>query len=365
MTVSTISATGLAGSVSQLGKNLINNGAMTVDQRAAETRTGLGAAAAYHFDQWKYTPSGSPSGRFTLSSGTGLAALGYANSLKVAVTTADDALAAPAYYGFTTYVEAQNLQHLKYGLASAEAVTLSFAVITDTAAEFTAMIIAPDGSRSYSTGYTVSSADTAQEFSLTFPGDASGTITDNAGRGFEVVFTLAAGSNFRGGTEDAWGAEANNKYGAGMTSNMFDTNGNYWEISGVQLEVGSVATDFEHEAISQTEQKCDRYYQRYTYETAYSPVGDGHNLSTTQGRATFYFRQKMRGTPVGSVSNAADFQAQDTGGTYDTTVIILTEENANTMLVLFTVASSLNDGDGVRLRTDGTVNRYIEASAEL
>ena len=297
------------GSNPTTAKNLLINGAMTVDQREGETRTNI-ATAAYHIDQWKYAPSGSPTGRFTLSRGTGLASLGFARSLRVEVTTADAALAADALYEFSTHVEAQNLQHLKWGTANAQDLNLSFSVITDTADVFTVLLIASDGSRSYSTSYTVASADVAQSFSLQIPGDTGGTINNDTGRGFELIITLAGGANFVGGTQDAWGAEANNKYAAGMSSNMFDTNGNYFEISGVQLEVGSVATDFEHEDIGTTLRKCLRYLWQITEDVPFATtskfVGKGTSIGTTTGLIDFFYPVPMRALPTRTSSAATD-----------------------------------------------------------
>ena len=316
MAISTIGASALDSGVSQLGKNLIQNGAMTVDQRSGETRTGLGAATAYHIDQWRYTPFGSPTGRFTLSRGTGLASLGFAYSHRIEVTTLDAALAANAYYGVTHYVEAQNLQHLKYGTANALSLTLSFAIVTDTTGPFTVMIIAPDGSRSYSTTVTVASADVAEIVSVTIPGDTGGTITNDNGRGFEVIITFAGGSDYVGGTQGSWGAEANNKYAAGMSSNMFDTNGNYFEFSGVQLEVGSVARDFEYEDIGETERKCFRYQRVFAIASSDQLAGSAIQSSSTAGIALVPLSPPLRATPNSvTVSAASHFQVTEYGAT--------------------------------------------------
>jgi hypothetical protein len=197
------------GSNPTTAKNLIINGAVTVAQRG-DTRTGLGASGLYLADQWKYEKSGSPTGLFTFSRGTGIT--GANKSLRFEVTTADVALAADALYQFTQKVEAQNLQHLLYGTASAKSVTYQAKIKSDWAGTMTLYVIAPDGSRSYAAPLVVAGDESQETFTFTLPGDASGAINNDTGVGFDWMITLAGGSNFQGGTTGAWAASNNNMH---------------------------------------------------------------------------------------------------------------------------------------------------------
>ena len=153
MAISTIGASALDSGVSQLGKNLIDNGAMTVDQRSGETRTGLGATTANHIDRWTYEKSGTATARFTLAN-TAVASLGVGGSIKTTVTTTDAALDAAVLYTWTHSIEAQNLQHLNYGQADAKSITVSFWADAP-AGNYTFKVLAEDINRTYATAFAL------------------------------------------------------------------------------------------------------------------------------------------------------------------------------------------------------------------
>jgi hypothetical protein len=191
------------GSNPTTAKNLIQNGAMTVDQRSAETRTDLGATTAYHIDRWKYEKSGTATARFTLDN-TAVASLGVGGSIKTTVTTTDAALDAAVLYMWTHYIEAQNLQHLNYGQADAKSITVSFWADAP-AGNYTFKVLAEDINRTYATAFALAGSG-LEKVTITVPGDTSGGITNDNGRGLQLIWTMAGGSNFQGGTTDAWTA---------------------------------------------------------------------------------------------------------------------------------------------------------------
>jgi len=364
MAISTIGASALDSGVSQLGKNLIINGESSVNQRG--TQTGLGAAGAYLNDRWKYETN-TGTGRFTASKGTGIT--GAAGSQRIEVTTADTSLAAGDLYLVTQKIEAQNLQHLLYGTASAKSLTYQAVFKTDVAGDYTLKFLAPDGSRTYVTTITLVGDGSQEAFTFTLPGDTSGTINNDTGVGLEVMLTLAAGSTFQGGTEDAWTAEANNTYAAANTVNFFATVGNYIEFSLCQLEVGSVATDFEHEDYGTTLAKCLRYYWRSTEENTNAiSIGSGEWISTTQALVHIDFPVAMRinNSAVLSVSAVNDFKIRQGASLVDTTAV---SGNLGGSYygaeVSFTVASGSTVGQGTSVRSDGTAGGWIAFSAEL
>jgi len=371
MAISTIGASALDSGVSQLGKNLIDNGESSVNQRG--TQTGLGASGSYLNDRWKYEASGSgETGRFTASKGTGIT--GAAGSQRIEVTTADAVLAAGHLYLVTQKIEAQNLQHLLYGTASAKSLTYQAVFKTDVAGDYTLKFLAPDGSRTYVTTITLVGDGSQEAFTFTLPGDTSGTINNDTGVGLEVMLTLAAGSNFQGGTEDAWTAEANNTYGAANTVNFFATVGNYIEFSLCQLEVGSVATDFEHEDYGTTLIKCQRYLRTYSQVSGVNPhIAQGFGYNTTRGWFTIDLNPAMRAAPTMSYVGTANqlnmfydavtlYVATD-GGTYlqganTTSVDFLcdvasgTPLTAEEPLLLFIIAGSGGTANQLRISAE-------------
>jgi len=261
MAISTIGASALDSGVSQLGKNLARNGAMTLSQRGTSEASVFGSASGYGAWPDGYRSersSGSESGRATFSQDSS-GPPGFANCLKVLETTTDASPGAADLYRVVTRVEAQNLQHLAFGDVAAKTITLSFWVFCNLTGEFTVTLNQPDASRMYSTTYTVNSANTWERKTITVPGDASGTINDDTGSGLEIGWMLGAGSNFSGGTQGSWAATNNNMLAAGMTNNVLGSSSGDWRITGVQLEVGSVAKDFEDEEITTTLRKCQRY----------------------------------------------------------------------------------------------------------
>ena len=124
------------------------------------------------------------------------------------------------------------------------------------------IILRHDASREYVAEYTINASNTWEKKTITIPGDTTGTeaAMDN-GRGFKVSFALFAGSS-RHGTLNEWRAQNGNYTGASANQvNLLDSTSNNIFFTGVQLEVGSVATDFEHRSIGQELALCERYYQ--------------------------------------------------------------------------------------------------------
>ena len=312
MAISTIGASGLDSTVSQIGKNLIHNGAMTVAQRGTSEAAVFGSASGY--GAWpdgfrSERASGSESGRATFSQDSSGPA-GFANCLKVLETTSDASPSAGDYYRVTTRIEAQNLQRLAYGNAAAKSITLSFYVFCNLTGAFTVTFGQNDTTRMYSTTYTVDSADTWEKKTITIPGDASGVINDDNGIGLEIGFFLGGGSNFTGGTQGSWASNNNNMIGAGMTNNVLGSSSGDWRITGLQLEVGSVATDFEHEDYNTTYKKCRRYLRTYVQNANNRKnFAFGHGYNST--RAWFVYKPDtpMRTTISASyVGTAADIR---------------------------------------------------------
>jgi hypothetical protein len=290
MAISTIGASALDSGVSQLGKNLIINGAMTVTQRGTSF-TAL--TDAYCLDRWVYTKDATTAVIDVTQSTDVPAGEGFGKSVKIDVTTADASIAAADLARFQTRLEAQNLTQLKYGSAGAQTMTLSFWIKSTKTGTFSAFAFQPDGSRFYNASYTVNVSNTWEYKTVTITGDSGGTINDDNGTGLIVGWTLIAGTNWTG-SADTW--SGNTDY-AGSSYSMLDNTSNDILITGVQLEVG-IATDFEHEDYGTTLAKAQRYYFRRSADASGNyQIGLAYFYGTNAGRMILQFPVEMRSSP--------------------------------------------------------------------
>jgi len=242
------------------GRNLIINGAMQVAQRgtSAATKTNI----AYHtVDRFKIGPTNM--GTFTHTQESDGPA-GFTKSVKLECTTADASPAAADSITMQNIIEAQNLQHLNKGSSDAKSVTLSFYVKSNKTGTYTAEIFDGDNNRHISKTFSVSSSATWEYKTITFEGDTSGSLNNDNGVGFYVIWHLGAGSDFTSGTlGTSWQANDTADRVSSSNVNLADTVGNYFQLTGVQLEVGEKATPFEHESFTSQWHKCQRYCTVY------------------------------------------------------------------------------------------------------
>ena len=345
-------------------KNLVLNGGMTVAQRAA---TSISASAYGAVDQWPIHLASS-AGRFDLSQDSTLGSavpLGHGFSLKIDCTTAEGSLASGDVITLRHHIEAQNLQHLRYGAATAKTVTLSFWMSSPKSGTHCVALNQPDSSeRHYISEFTVASADTWEHFKITIPGDTSGTINNDTGAGLDINFPLVCGSTYQN-TKDAWAAGAD--YGTSSVQNLLDNTSNNIYITGVQLEVGSVATDFAHEDYGTTLNKCFRYYERITYDSTDSEmvtVSYVYDANTNQG--IVYYMEK-RATPTVTLTAGATFKGRSGGSgfTAGTGNAAANIGHRSCLFQLTTSGSPWTAGHGGDIRRDGTDTTYIEVSSEL
>jgi len=265
------STSGFQTSSSPSFRNLIINGDMAVAQRgasfAAVTNT------AYMLDRYTYVQGGT-TGVITVTQDTDVPNEEFDFSLKVDVTTADAAVAAGDVAAISQYVEAFNTSALQLGTATAATFTLSFWVKSPKTGAHYVTIQNNASDRSYPALYTVSVADTWEKKTITITGDTTGTwVRGTNGIGIKVHFTLICGTNYHG-TADTWNAGTD--WAASGVVNCFDNTANNFYITGVQLEVGSSATDFEHVPYDYQLRRCQRYYAKDS-----GSVGFGFSSDTT------------------------------------------------------------------------------------
>jgi hypothetical protein len=361
MAISTIGASALDSGVSQLGKNLIHNGAMTVAQRGTAAVTGSGGYGPS--DRWQFAKSGD--GQYSRNRSTTVFPDGFAYSHHIDTTTAESAVAAIEYAFVEQRMEAQNLQHLLYGNAAALTTTCSFWVRSTKTGTFCVTLLQPDGTRYFIREYTVNVTDTWEQKSVTFPGDTGGTITNDTGIGLSLLFPIVVGTDSHG-SADAW--TAGTKYATSNQVNAADNAANEFYITGVQLEVGSVATDFEHEDYGTTLQKCRRYFDRLNIDSASAVRFLAGVASTTeQADGIWQFKVEMRAAPTVTSTAVETFLVNYLSAAAAGTAIGFDSQTTKQTRVYITGVSGspLTQGNALYFTRDGTDTTYLQASAEL
>jgi len=241
-------------------RNIIINGAMQVSQRGTSFTPG-NTATPYTLDRMQ--SSNSHDGAVTITQSS-TAPDGFANSLKVDVTTADTSLASGQYGQILYKPEAQDLQQLAFGTSGAKDSILSFYVRSNKTGNYGVAVLQNDNSsKQVSFQYTINSANTWERKTFLIPGDTSGVINNDNGRGFDIHIGLASGTQYTSGSlRSSFTTFADADLYAGQEVNLLDSTSNEWYITGVQLEVGSVATDFEHRTYQDEIKRCMRYFQK-------------------------------------------------------------------------------------------------------
>jgi hypothetical protein len=241
-------------------RNIIINGDMSIAQRGT-SKTSAGSTNGSYDTIDRFAFARLNLGAFTQSQSTDVpTGQGFANSMKFDCTTADASPSAGDYAFAVQYAEAQNCQYLKFGTSSAQSLTLSFWVKSNKTGTYCADIRSLDSARLISKTYTISSADTWEKKTITYDGDTVGTINNDNGIGLQCSFWLGAGSNFTSGTlATSWQSYDAADRAVGQV-NLADSTANEWYITGIQLEAGTTASDFEFLPTGVMESLCQRYY---------------------------------------------------------------------------------------------------------
>ena len=240
-------------------RNLFINGDMSIAQRATSA-TGLTGSSYATID--RMSMQAASAGTWTQSQSTDVpTGEGFATSLKMDCTTANGSLSAGSYLIIDQRFEGQMLQHLKKGTSNSQKVTLSFFVKSAKTGTYIVNVRDDDNTRNISKSYTISSADTWEKKVIVFDADTSGALDNDNAQSFAVLFFLAAGSDRSSGTlATSWESTTNANRAVGQV-NLADSTDNDWYLTGVQLEVGDQATDFEHLPFDVNLTRCQRYFE--------------------------------------------------------------------------------------------------------
>jgi len=346
-------------------RNIIINGSMDLAQRG--TSTASITSTGYHtLDRFETLISSL--GTWTQSQSTTVpSSQGFAKSLKMDNTTADASPSSGDYCIVRTKFEGQNLQYLKFGTSSAESLTLSFWVRSNKTGTYIAELYDSDNTRQISQSYTISSADTWEKKTLTYDGDTTGAFDNDNALSLSINFWLGAGTDFTSGTlSNSWSSVTSANRAVGQV-NLGDSTANEWYITGVQLEAGTTASDFEFLPYDVNLQRCYRYYQMIIRNIDNSGIGMGFYSATNNARLVYFPKVTLRTTPSLDQSTASNsFRLFSAGGGDDliTSWNIMDSARPNFIICNNTADASGTAGQAGYVLTN-TASSYFALNAEL
>ena len=234
-------------------RNVLRNGGMTIHQRGGNT-TGINDSQNYFVaDGWIYNHGSN--GTVTVSHETD-SPDGFSNSIKVAVTSAGTSSNPAQFY---QKIEGQDLQRFAKGSSGAKKFAVSFYIKSKVTGNFVLDLYDGDNGRSCQQIYTVNQSQTWERKTVIIPADTTGAFNNDVNSSLQIYWKVFDG-NQTGTLHTTWQAHTTNAdRGVGQV-NALAANGDYVQITGLQMEVGETATSFEHKSYTEEIAKCQRYY---------------------------------------------------------------------------------------------------------
>jgi len=346
-------------------RNIVINGAMQVAQRG--TSFDYVTTDAYSLDRFNIDVTGgdNSAGRLTASQAAITDLPGFANALKFDCTTADTSIAAGEALILSQRFEGQDVQQLKKGTSSAEKFTVSF-YVKGTAKTYALEVLDIDTTNNRSIAQTFGVTTSWNRVVLTFDGDTTGVLDDDANRSLDLNFFLHAGATYTGGTLDtAWGAMTNANRAVGIGS-FYSSTDNEFFITGLQMEVGSQATPFEHRSFGEELALCQRYHYRAgKAESAYTNFGQGWATAARAGTIQIPLPVEMRAEPSVTINDVQ--VSDDVNSAVDCSAIAVNAATGGRQLAVleFTVGSDVTQYRSYGLRGSNNTASHVSLSAEL
>jgi hypothetical protein len=348
-------------SVQLFFRNRIINGDMRIDQRNAGASVTQTTVDPYTLDRWMC--GGSVTSKFTVQQNAGSVTppVGFTNYLGVTSSSAYSVGSGDFFYVMQG-IEGYNVADLNFGTANSKTVTVSFWVRSSLTGNFGGVLRnkISGADRSYPFTYTISAANTWEQKSVTITGDTTGTWASTNACSLTICFGLGTGSTFSG-TSGAWASS--NLIQPTSTVSVVGTNGATFYITGVQLEVGSVATPFERRPYGTEFQLCQRYYETWGGESVYQPFGISDASSTTGSYSVLQYLVPKRIAPSVSMSSASHFHTVRDSLTL--TSLTFAQMATTHVFATLNVASGMTTGQAYTWRANNTLSARINFSAEL
>ena len=339
-------------------RNIIINGDTSQSQRSTSVssitgsgyntvdrfRTNMGTAGTWTQSQSTDVPTGQ----------------GFATSFKMDCTTANGSLSAGSFLIIDQRVEGQNLQYLKKGTSSAESTTISFWVKSAKTGTYIVALNDLDNSRYIANSYTISSANTWEKKTITYAGDTTGAFGNDNSASLKVQFWLVAGTTYSSGTlATSWESNTNANNAVGQV-NLADSTSNDWYVTGVQLEAGTTASDFEFLPYDVNLARCQRYYIKFNNSGTQGEIGVAYSSSSAS--SVYRFPVPMRSSPTQTYGSGSDYYRFYRLSSYNSiTTLSNNGQSIYSLGVSYAVSTTAGVGGELSVRNaDG-----IQADAEL
>ena len=366
MPITKIAASGFSDAVNF--RNIIINGDMSIAQRTTSVSS-ISSGTAYDTVD-RFSRNIGSGGTWTISQSTDVpTGQGFAKSLKLDCTTANGSLSSNSEFVVRQQIEGQNLQYLKKGTSSAESTTLSFWVKSNKTGTYIAELRDADNNRQISQSYTISSADTWEKKTLTYAGDTTGAFGNDNGASLTVELWLVAGSDFTSGTlSTTWTSSTNANRAVGQV-NLADSTSNEWYITGVQLEAGTSASDFEFLPVDVNLQRCQRYFIQYGTGiggAGAANIGVGQWYSASEIVYNVYAPVSMRTKPTMTTPTVVNQYRFHKAGSYiDTDNAGVISDAGNQIMAIYKSGLSGGTGGQATFVVTQAAGAKIQFSAEL
>jgi hypothetical protein len=311
-------------------RNIIINGDMSIAQRST-SETGQTSSGYICVDRFQHGINNQ--GTWTISQSTDVpTGQGFATSMKMDCTTADASPAADDYIWFEQRIEGlANLQHLKKGTSNAESVTVSFWVNATKTGTNVLEFLDKDNTRHICQTYTINLSNTWEKKTITFDPDTTGTFNFDNGESASLLFWIGAGTDYTsGGLDTTWGTFSGRAaHRAGGQVNHADSTSNNFYLTGIQMEAGTTASDFEFLPVDVNLNRCERYYQ-FIGGTDEGSFAVGISSSITQACVQINFKTTMRTSPSVAISGT----------------LLITDNTSYALAVSALTSSSFNNNSG-------------------
>jgi hypothetical protein len=353
---------GTLQSSAPVGRNRIINGNMAIDQRNAGTSLTVTAVYPPAYSMDRFYVYGSVTSKFTAQQNAGSVTppTGFTNYLGCTSLSAYSVGSSDNFL-FGQYIEGFNVADLDFGKATAKTVTLSFWVRSSLTGTFGGSLVNSANNRSYVFSYTISSANTWEQKSITITGDITGTWLTNNGVGLALNFSIGSGSTFST-TAGSW-VTGNFLNVTGATS-VVGTSGATFYITGVQLETGTTATDFENLQYGTQLSLCQRYYQKISGSInggAYQQFAIITYESATTAWGVIPLKVTMRSQPTTTYSGSFTVNY----GTQGTLINDTNQTGGDLATIGWTTGSGGTVPSAAYIRANNSTATFISFSSEL
>ena len=282
-------------------RNLIINGSMAVAQRATSVSATSFTTAGYPVcDRWQFRAINTDHADFDISQQNDAPKGVCTKSIKIDVNTAEtDGVNADEIFWIAQTIEAQNCSDLGFGDSGASDLTISFYVKSNVLGTYAMYLYTQDPNRYITRTYTIDTSGQWERKIVHIPGDTAGSaINHDNGIGIKIYWWQLAGSDYKSTDSTTWQSYSNGGIAYGHNVNMASSTSNYWQLTGVQVERGSNATEFENRSFGEEMVLCHRYYQQIEGYSDLIMFGSGRANGTTEAQVAVPLTVPLRASPT-------------------------------------------------------------------